>query len=254
MNDSKQAAYTELIRRVKGSYPVWDASEDCSKLRLYWCDDCEEINLWTYWQGRGNLDAKILLVGQDWGCPWSSDYDPTIEQIRKANCGESYDYLNNNSNPTDMNLIRLFRELDYDIRKPCRDLFFTNFVLGYRNKGLSGGYKKSWETYDKEYFKELANIINPRVILCLGRSCFEGVLKAFGVHLSMPLKDYNVFIESNQNPISVTLSTGEPAYIFALSHCGVMGTLNRNRKKNTSLVTQIQDWRKIIPYIKESES
>lgn len=247
--DNKQTKYRNLIEQVKVSYPARDVSDDGKELRLYWCDDCEEINLWTYWQGRGNLDAKIMLVGQDWGCPWDTDYQPTMEQVRKANQNCTYDYLNNNPSPTDANLSRLFNELGYDITKPCSDLFFTNFVLGYRNRGLSGGYKKAWAEHDKGYFNELASIIEPKVILCLGRSTFEGVLSAFDTELPTRIKDYNDFIESAHNPVPVTLDSGETAHVFALAHCGAMGTLNRNRKKNASLDAQVEDWRKIIPYI-----
>ena len=42
---------------------------------------------------------------------------------------------------------------------------------------------------------------------------------------------------------------GRRAYVFALAHCGAMGTLNRNRKKNTSLDNQLKDWRKIKEYL-----
>ena len=56
---TKEAKYTKLIEKVKNSY-------QSNPNGLTWCDDCKEINLWTYWQGRGNLNAKILLVGQDW--------------------------------------------------------------------------------------------------------------------------------------------------------------------------------------------
>ena len=103
MNNNKPAKYRDLIERVKSSYPPFDITDDGKALRLYWCNDCEEINLWTYWQGRGHLDAKIMLVGQDWGCPWDTDYLPTIEQVRKANQHCEYDYLNNNPSPTDAN-------------------------------------------------------------------------------------------------------------------------------------------------------
>lgn len=249
MHNNKPAKYHDLIEQVKASYPPLDITDDRKGLRLYWCDDCAEINLWTYWQGRSNLDAKIMLVGQDWGCPWDADFLPTLEQVRKANQHCEYDYLNNNPSPTDANLTRLFNELGYDITKPCPDLFFTNFILGYRNKGFSGGYKKAWAEHDKDYFKELADIIGPKAILCLGRSAFEGVVSAFNAKLPLRIKDYNDFIESTHNPVAVPLASGETTYVFALAHCGVMGTLNRNRKKNTSLTNQIEDWRKIIPYI-----
>lgn len=247
--DNKQRRYDQLIEKVKASYPSLDPEDKGKELRLYWCEDCEEINLWTYWQGRGNLDAQIMLVGQDWGCPWDNNYLPTMDQVRKANAGYEYDYLNNNPSPTDANLARLFSELGYDIKTSCSGLFFTNFILGYRNKGLSGGYKKAWAEHDKGYFKELADIIEPKVILCLGRSTFEGVLSAFEVVLPSRVKSYNCFIESSINPVAVTLESGETAYVFALAHCGAMGTLNRNGKKSTDLNKQLEDWRKIAGYL-----
>lgn len=247
--DDKQSRYQELVRNSKESYPAFLPAYAEEKLCLYRCDDCDEINLWTYWQGRGNLNAKIMLVGQDWGCPWDSNYQPTLAQIQKANRHEEYDYLNNNPSPTDANLIKLFNELGYVITKPCADLFFTNLVLGYRNKGLSGGYKKTWTKQDKGYFKELADIIAPKVILCLGRSTFEGVLSAFNITLSPRIQNYNVFIESRSNPVTIALANGNTAYIFALAHCGAMGTLNRNNKKNSKLDKQLEDWQKIKAYL-----
>ena len=217
---------------------------------MYWCDDCKEINLWTYWQGRGNLDAKIMLVGQDWGCPWDESSQNTMRQIALANCGEEYHYLESNPSVTDNRLIRLFQEIGYeDISQPNPELFFTNFILGYRNKGTSSGYKSEWAKHNKGYFKELTNIIEPKVILCLGRSTFEGVLSAFDQKLDTPIRDYNDFIESECNPVPVVLENGDVAHIFALAHCGAMGTLNRNRKKNADLDNQLNDWRKIREYL-----
>src|SRR5574344_2695442 len=113
--DAKQRKYCDLIERVKTSYPARNPPDAGKELRLYWCDDCKEINLWTYWQGKGNLDAKILLVGQDWGCPWDGGSQPTMDEVRKANEGRAYDSLYNNPSPTDANLTRLFSELGYDI-------------------------------------------------------------------------------------------------------------------------------------------
>ena len=246
----KQTKYQDLIARVKGSYPPHNPADDGKELRLYWCEDCEEINLWTYWQGRGNLDAKIMLVGQDWGCPWDESAEHTMKQIALANKGMNYRYLENNPSITDKRLIRLFQEIGYeDITNPCPDLFFTNFILGYRNKGLSGGYQQSWADHDKSYFRELADIIEPQVILCLGRSAFEGVISAFDVQLPTRIKDFNAFIEGPDNPVAVSLKNGNTAYVFALAHCGAMGTLNRNGKKSTDLEKQLDDWRKIRTYL-----
>ena len=250
MND-KLRRYNDLITRVKRSYPPYDPADDGQNLRLYWCDDCKEINLWTYWQGRGNLDAKIMLVGQDWGSPWDESSLNVMEKITLANNHKPFDYLKDNSSLTDNRLVQLFQEIGYDLNLPNPDLFFTNFILGYRNKGLSGKYQSSWADHDKGYFHELANIIESKVILCLGRSTFEGVLSVFDAKLPAPIKDYNDFIESEHNPVPVTLANGDTTHVFALAHCGAMGTLNRNRKKSTDLTNQIKDWRKIIPYIRK---
>lgn len=249
MDGNKKQVYFNLVASVKESYPPYDPAHNSKDTYLYWCEDCEEINLWTYWQGRGNLDANIMLVGQDWGCPWDESSQSTMRQIRLANQGGVYDYLNNNPSVTDNRLIRLFQEIGYDITKACSNLFFTNFILGYRNKGTSGGYKNEWAEHDKGYFKELTSIIEPKVILCLGRSTFEGVLSAFETTLPTRIKDYNSFIVSSSNPVAVTLKSGETAYVFALAHCGAMGTLNRNGKKSTDLGKQLDDWRKIRPYL-----
>lgn len=120
-------------------------------------------------------------------------------------------------------------------------------------KAPAADTKKAWEKHDKGYFKELTDIIQPRVILCLGKSTFEGVLSAFGAKPPCSITDYNEFIERTHNPVPVTLENGNTAYVFALAHCGAMGTLNRNRKKSTDLTNQIEDWRKVIPYLhKES--
>lgn len=239
----KEIAYHALINEVRDAYRVQPGG-------LSWCEDCKEINLWTYWQGRGNLDAKILLVGQDWGCPWDNDASSVMLNIRKMNDGKQVPYMLGNQSITDKNLSTLFYEIGYDINNPsskCKDLFFTNFVLGYRAKGCSGGFKKSWAQHDKPYFVKLAEIIQPDCVLCLGKSTFESVLASFNYHISPKIGAYNYFIESERNPVTLYFSNQKALRVFALAHCGTLGTLNRNRglQNKTSIQPQIDDWRKI---------
>ena len=138
----KHAAYQQLIARVRASYPAYHEATEYEKGQLVWCNDCQqEINLWSYWQD--SLDAKIMLVGQDWGCPFDKVFLPTMAQIQKANSGKAYSYISDTPSQTDQNLIKLFsKSLGKDITIPCDDLFFTNFVLGYRTHGTSGNYQK----------------------------------------------------------------------------------------------------------------
>lgn len=257
MNDSKEKQYRDLIEEVKSHYAPYDPSFCQDNIKLFWYDGCQEINLWTYWQGRNNLDAKIMLVGQDWGSVWDggTDCDACIENIAKANAGLPYRYLDGNNNPTDTNLIALFKQIGYDITVPQSDLFFTNFVLGYRSKGLTGNFNPDWIRDCREFFCRLANIIQPQVILCLGRSTFEGVLSSFGVQRK--IKSYNQFIESEENPVAVTLHNGQTVFLFALAHCGALGTLNRNRGKgklDDKLSVQYHDWERIPQYLKRGKS
>ena len=255
MDKTKAERYTSLIDRVKDSYPSIQ-NDDMDELRLFWCDDCREINLWTYWQGRKQLDASIVLVGQDWGSPWDKSSCNTMEQIRLANQGLEYDYLHGNPSITDQRLTELFYQLGYDIRKPCEDLFFTNYISGYRNRGLSGGFKRDWAEHDKAYFRELINIIEPRVVLCLGKATFEGVIRSLKPDNGIRVGRYNSFVEGSGNPVSVVLDNGEIVRVFALAHCGALGTMNRNRgcpKTEDILEVQKRDWKKIIPYLNNTK-
>ncbi len=240
----KLSAYRELLSQVRVSY------ED-SPSGLKWYAPCREINLWTYWQGRGNLDARIMLLGQDWGSPWDSLSRQTVANIHAINEGTEVPYLHNTTeSPTDQNLIHLFREIGYDISGCANhpDLFFTNLVLGYREKGFSGGFRSQWTDHDAPFFAKLVEIIEPEIILCLGRQTFEGVFKAFPQAHRPRICGFNRFIESRDNPVILQLSSGKTVKICALAHCGRLGTMNRNRgaPDKTSLQKQIDDWKRIV--------
>ena len=245
----KYTAYQQLIARVQASYPAYHKATEYEKGQLVWCNDCQqEINLWSYWQD--SLDAKIMLVGQDWGCPFDKTSLPTMTQIQKANNGDVYDYLSENPSRTDHNLITLFSTaLNKKITTSCDDLFFTNFVLGYRTHGTSGNYQKEWAEHDSAFFKELVEIIEPKVILCLGKATFRAVLASLAPDQKPRIGGYNKYIESSRNPVIVTTPSEANIAVFALAHCGVMGTLNRNGKKNLGLDQQIADWERIFLYL-----
>ena len=105
---SKELQYQELIADVQKAY-LSESRE------LRWCKECKEINLWAYWQGRGHLDADIMLVGQDWGCPWDTPSVATMKNVCDMNCGKVVSYMRRNDSITDKNLIQLFRTIGFDI-------------------------------------------------------------------------------------------------------------------------------------------
>ncbi len=208
-----------------------------------------------YWQGRGSLDAKIMLVGQDWGSPADAAKD-YMAQFAEINAGSRSSYWLDGKSITDNNLIELFSSIGYVVSSGApwnHDLFFTNFVLGYRNKGFSGKFQMRWLNENKQFFLRLVNIIEPKVIICLGRHTFCGVMMAFDRKIK--IGSYNAFIMGKDNPVEVSLPSGQKTYVFAEAHCGAMGTLNRSRLKDpdgtNGIALQKKDWARIKDYIAE---
>ena len=250
----KDSRYQQLIADVREDYQ--NRKPVCGKgiPAMQWCEDCREINLWTYWQD--SLDARIILVGQDWGSPW----DDGSAEIMKLICGindEKSDFHSGLAemqlSPTDSNLIELFHVLNYDITKKEPDLFFTNLILGYRDHGTSGGFHQQWVWDDAPYFKRLAEIIEPETIICLGKNTFEGVIYALTGKMER-VRGFNRFLDSGENHRTVSLPSGKPVRVYAVAHCGTIGTMNRNRGKKAEdgsnlsskeIAVQIQDWERI---------
>ena len=258
---TKEERYDDLVRCVKECGAL-NAKGECrdglkkccnsskTGVQLIPYEPCDEINLWSYWQGGVNhLNAKILLVGQDWGSMDTEKYEEArivenIVQKKKIEPNKYLSYVDGNTNPTDKNLIKLFDSIGYDITKECPDLFFTNLALCYRaDSKISGGFKTIWANNCGEFFKELVDIIKPKVILCLCRGTYEGVMKALGGQAEM-VKSYNDII-------------GKPSVVggynvFPLAHCGSMGTANRNKGKDKhtdKLHYQKEDWKEIQKYL-----
>lgn len=251
---TKNDRYQQLIADVRADYPHREPVRGNGIPALHWCKECEQINLWTYWQG--SLDAKIMLVGQDWGSPWDGGAEKIMQRIRRINDGESVFYSSlaeMQLSPTDSNLEKLFHVLGYDVTKKEPDLFFTNFILGYRDHGTSGGFRQQWVRDDAPYFKRLAEIIEPETIICLGKNTFKGVMYALTGKMER-VRGFNRFLDNGENHRTVSLPSGNPIRVYAVAHCGTIGTMNRNRGKKAEdganlsskeIAVQIQDWERI---------
>lgn len=238
---SKLERYHWLIDKARASYPP-----EGSAAELTWCDACDdEINLWTYWQGRGSLNPEILLVGQDWGNPYPKS-GKVFLPVERVKAGPPYEV--SESFPTDQNLTTLFRQaLDMDINQRNEKLFFTNLVLGYRT-GNSSGSLNTPMSYDQFFFKELVNILRPRVVVCLGGATFDAVLAAYG----KPRPYSGKFIPALDE--GKTFADIDGIRFFGMGHCGVLGCMNRIRNQkgggmDAGLQMQIQDWKQIRDYL-----
>lgn len=230
---NKEQEYQHLICEVRDFYQSHPNPN--SNIYLRWCDDCRKhINLWSYWQG--SLDARIMVVGQDWGCPEES---AVLNNIKAINEETESEYHVDLDSITDRNLCTLLASIGFPAETYNPDLFFTNLALGYRNKGLTGGFRQSWLRECEPFFRRLVDIVVPEIIICLGRNVFVSVTRSMGKNVRVGR--YNDFIESGENPVQVN-----GCMIFAEAHCGYFGTINRARGRlGNGMELQVEDWKRI---------
>lgn len=220
-----------------------------------WFDPCQEINLWTYWQGKDSKDVKIMVVGQDWGNPYHSKNKQTIDNIVE---GRNYFYgQSGKMYPTDISLSILFEIIGYKdiINNRYDDLFFTNFYLKYRADGCkeTGGMSRKNMMRDAMNFVDLIAAIQPKVIICLGKLTYECVIDALkpdGKCRIGKISDYCNLIDNGNNFTDIA-----DVRVFGMVHCGASG-INVNRKKGlktdkskTGLELMLQDWQAVKSYL-----
>lgn len=189
--------------------------------------DSTEIGPWTLWQG--NLNARIMIVGQDWGdkayfTKWKGADQPS-------------------GNPTNSNLQKLLHQFAVDIKSPRESqeqkIFLTNLILCLKDGGLQAPIKDEWlnNCCDK-FFRNLVELIRPRVVLALGKRVSEVILNLYEIphHKTWTLSQL-----MQSGPFNLFDST----YLFPVYHCGASG-VNRNR----SLEDQNIDWQKVANWVK----
>ena len=247
MNAKKSAAYCKLIENVKNKYrknPIYTKN-----LTLGWCDLrqgedlCQEINLWTYWQGRDYAKKtphiKYMLIGQDFGPPEKEEIKGTIANVRKMNDGVDVMFHENvdleaRDSQTDKNIVRYFEllgknEID---KKKYPDLFFCNCNLGYRRDKYSGNMTRKILANDAAEIKSLIDIIEPENIICLGLDTSVVVIRTL------------IDKKFSCNRVSELIGTGEPyiygeTHIYPVAHPGYWGTRTRGEDN------VIADWMRI---------
>ena len=288
----KQQLYETLIEYLKEDYKnrslqrAGNTQQNGSKKPIL-VESCDylgnQINLWSYWQG--SLNAKILLVGQDWGTvnPKSADDkfrdERTKENVRKMDRGEPAGYFDGIDEKirfkTDTFIVDLFKELgnEYgDVTLKNDDLFFTNLCLGYRSEGNSQGFRVKWLRDDVKYLcgfddgegdkvkhiSGLLEIIKPDVVICLGKKTYEVVVQQYNKALYDDIKNgtaelakTNFFqrLDKQCNYMTIQIE-GKEIRIYGVAHPGPQGIANRYSKskkedKKDGKSLQREDWQNI---------
>jgi uracil-DNA glycosylase family 4 len=181
--------------------------------------DSDHIGPWSRWQG--NLDAQLMIVGQDWG----------DTRYLLQNSG-----LEKPGNPTNRTLASLLGSIGIEIGPPgdaagADVVFFTNAFLCLKEGGLQGDVWPEWFANCSPYLRRQIEIISPKVVVGLGQRAYENVLRAF----DFKPPPFRSAVEDERGTV---LPTG--ARLFAAYHCGAR-IMNTHRP----LSAQLRDWERI---------
>ena len=188
--------------------------------------DCDEIGAWSQWQG--NLDAELMVVAQDFGdVRWflREKGRPTSRKPSRTNKA----------------LVELLGFAGFSIRLAHQTsgkgpLFFTNGVLCMKQGGASASVKDHWFRNCGMFFlRPLIDLVQPKVIVCLGKKAYRGVLTAY----KMSPREFSSAVESDEPDV---LSSG--IAVFAVYHCAA-----RVQNTHRNLAAQREDWKRIGKFL-----
>lgn len=190
--------------------------------------DINEIEPWAQWQN--NLDAKILLIGQEY-CDLDTYNNVQAKVERFPN---KYEY------PANKNLNEYFKILEYDIGHPLvpnknNPIFFTNAVMGLKTPPMSANFKISWLKESRnEFLIPLINIIKPQIIITVGSMA----IKTIGAIYNFKVNSLAQMVANS--PICLPEKN---IMIFPVFHTGGLGLSNRKKE------LQIEDWKNIKKHL-----
>jgi uracil-DNA glycosylase family 4 len=227
MSVAKAGKYEALVQRRKTCYLCTSLCNP-SKVEGYSQYD-NEIGPWSRWQG--NLDAKLMIVGQDWGNERLLRNNYLMEDGNEVR-----------SNPTNKNLLYLLNsifstKIDWKLRGMGGKYFFTNAVLCLRDKNTQMQSKANPVWFNncvgkKKFLRQQIEIVNPRVVVGLGALAFNSILRSFDLK---PKKLREIVRDKKGIKLPNTR-----AKAFAVYHCGAAGwNINRTKREH------LRDWKRI---------
>lgn len=211
---TKEEKYKLLVERRKGCEKCFNCglvNPSQIKNGEY---DSEQIGPWTQWQG--NLEADIIIVGQDWG---------SQAEFKKMEGKDSP------KNPTNKFLKELMEELSNN------SFFITNAALCIRKEGAQGGLNDEWLFNCRPFLIKQIEIIEPTTIIALGQKTFYSVLRA------LKLERTGIHSTTFKNLVDGNPIEHGGVKIFPVYHPGAYGQMSRKEPE------QKEDWKRINSYL-----
>ena len=178
--------------------------------------ECNYVSPYT--KSADNINADIMFILQD----WSSD-----ECLQCAPTPSELDFGYSPDLPTNINLKNLLEK--YFGIVDLRETYGTNLFPFIKPGGISTNIPfKDLVQAARDYAIPQIDIVQPKIVICLGSSVFDAILRALGLPL------HKTLFESISNPILYN-----NILVYAQSHPGGMGRATRN-KNGIDRVSQ--DW------------
>lgn len=188
------------------------------------------VNLWNLW--KGNLNADIMVIGQDFG---------TIEDADKL---QSEWKSGTYSNHTDKSLKELFAKVfSIDVDSESAPLFFTNMANCYRRNATTGETHSGWlPICANKFMGRLIKIIEPKIIIVLGQKAFEAMFCLDNLPVKCTFDPGAAQGERFEDIMSASYKielNNKTINVFPVYHPG------SNSRRNRKIQQQILDWKRI---------
>ncbi len=188
--------------------------------------ECKYVSPWT--KSGCNLDAEVMVVGQDWASVDTLVGDGRPDPVR-ARLG--YDPKSR----TNKNLDRRLCEHLGIVRDDC---YLTNmFPFIKPGKKAAKIRQRDMELCAREYTLEEVRIVRPRLVLCLGLKTFKAFRVAAG------RKKPRNMGEAVNSPFEFEGST-----VYCVAHVGSQGENQRGRDQVAA------DWQRIASFLRNVPS
>ncbi len=188
--------------------------------------ECDHVSPWT--KSGCNLDAEVMVVGQDWASADTLMGNGRPDPVRAQ-------FGLNPKSPTNRNLDRRLRE---HLGLDRADCYLTNMVPFVKpGKKKARIRQREMERCAREFTLEEVRIVAPRLVLCLGLKTFKAFRVAAG------LKKPRNMDEAVNSPFEFEGST-----VYCVAHVGSQGENQRGRDQVAA------DWQRIASFLRNVPS
>lgn len=212
---AKRASLLALARKRQTSCPADFKGIGDYHGGIYECDYVS-----PYTKSVGNVDAAIMVVLQD----WSSDErmkGPVNEEVVRLGHTPSL--------PTNVNLARLMKRA---FRVELVTIYATNLFPFIKRGALNASIpRRELVRAATEFTIPEIRIVRPKLVICLGVSCFNAIRSAVQLPRCAKL----------ETALVASFELGG-ARVWCQAHTGGLGTANRNRG---GVDRVFQDWKEM---------